>query len=147
MEKKPQLKHELLDFVRDNQKLASAHAAFMAAGGERLLELAVNSMRGEMFPWDAAPHVQASFGAFVGGGTWMAKLLRNAVALANNRAAALRTLAQADGGLTADDRRVLVEQYGYTDAEIDEFEKQPAAGKPKAKTAQPTQPTQPKEKK
>ena len=132
----PPLKHELLDFVRGNQKLAGAHAAFMAAGGERLLELAVATMRGEMFPWDQAQHVQASFGAFVGGGTWMAKLLRNVVALANSRAAAVRMLAQADGGLTADDRRVLIEAYGYTEDEIAKYEKQTAAG-PAARTAKP----------
>ena len=74
--------------------------------------------------------------AFVGGGTWMAKLLRNVVALANSRAAAVRMLAQADGGLTADDRRVLVEAYGYTEDEIAEYEKQTAA-KPAAGTSKP----------
>ena len=129
------MRHELLDFVRENPRLADAHAAFLSAGGERALELAVNSVRGEMFPWDQPQHVQASFGAFVAGATWMAKLLRNLVVLSNNRAAALRMLMQVDGAIPAEERRLLLEQYGYSEAELADYEKQNAAAKPKPKSA------------
>lgn len=122
-DKPQQLRHEFLDFVRTAPGAADAHANFMKNGGERMLELAVNSIRGEMFPWDQPQHVQASYGAFVGGATWMAKLLRNAVVMANNRSEALRMLAQADGSLNEDERRMLREMYGYSEAELATMEK------------------------
>lgn len=124
--KKPQLRHELLDFVRNAPGVADAHAKYMANGGERLLELAVNSIRGEMFPWDQPQHVQASYGAFVGGATWMAKLLRNVVVMANNRSEALRMLAQADGSISEEERRLLREMYGYSEEELESYKKKPA---------------------
>ena len=119
----PPLRNELLDFVRDNPKLADAHATFMASGGERALDLLQNAVRGDMFPWDAAPHVQASFGAFVAGASWAIRMFRNLVVLTNRRSEALRMLAQVDGRLSAAERELLRRTYGYTDAELDEFEK------------------------
>jgi hypothetical protein len=114
----PPLRHELLDFIRDNSKLADAHAAFIAAGGDRALDLAVHAVRGDMFPWDQPQHVQASFGAFTAGAEWMARLIRQLVVLANNRSEALRTLAQTDGRLSAEERELLKRLYGYTEADL-----------------------------
>jgi tellurite resistance protein len=79
-----------------------------------------------MFPWDQPQHVQASYGAFVGGATWMAKLLRNVVVMANNRSEALRMLAQADGSISEEERRLLREMYGYSDEELESYKKKPA---------------------
>jgi len=133
MEKKkePGIRHELFDYMDHNPAAVDAHGRWLSAGGERLLELAVNSVRGEMFPYDAPQHVQASFGAFVGGATWLAKLLRNLVKVANNRSEALRYLSQADGSLSLEERQILRQMYGLSDDEINgKFEKKPAARRP-----------------
>ena len=122
-ETKPVVRHELFDFIRKNPQALDAHAKWLAAGGEKLLELAVNSARGDMFPWDKPLTTQASFGAFVGGISWLSKMLRGLVEMANNRSEALRMLAQADGQLSEDERRILRDNYGYADEEIDAVEK------------------------
>lgn len=120
-ESAPAIRHELFDYLAAHPEAASSHANWMAAGGERILDLMVNAVRGDMFPYTAEPHVQASFGAFVGGVAWAAKMLRNLVALANNRSEALRMLAQADASLSEEERRILREHYGYSAEEIEKM--------------------------
>ena len=128
-ETKPVVRHALFDFIRKNPQALDAHARWLASGGEKLLELAVESARGDMFPWDKPLTTQASFGAFVGGISWMAKMMRGLVEMTNNRSEALRMLAQADGQISEDERRILRDSYGYTDEEIDAVEKKPRARK------------------
>ena len=122
------LRNEFLDYIRHTPRVADAHARFMSEGGERLLELAVSAIRGDMFPWDQPQHVQAAYGAFIGGATWMAKLIRNAVVLAGNRTEALRMLAQMDGSITAQERQMLKAMYGYTDQELDAMDSRSGFG-------------------
>jgi hypothetical protein len=135
MEKKkePGIRHELFDYMDHNPAAVDAHGRWLSAGGERLLDLAVNSIRGEMFPYDAPQHVQASFGAFVGGATWLAKMLRNLIKISNNRTEALRMLSQADGSLSLEERMILRQLYGLTDEEIDADSKKKKAVKPATK--------------
>ena len=128
-ETKPVVRHELFDFIRKNPQVLDAHARWLASGGEKLLELAVNSARGDMFPWDKPLTTQASFGAFVGGISWLSRMMRGLVEMTNNRHEALRMLAQADGQISEDERRILRDSYGYTDEEIDAVEKKPRARK------------------
>jgi len=119
-------RHELFAFLDSNPSVTDAHGAWLAAGGDKLLDLAVNAIRGEMFPYDQPQHVQASFGAFVGGATWMAKLLRNLIAVSNNRAETARVLSQADPSISPEERALLRRLYGLSDEEIaGNFGKQP----------------------
>ena len=70
--------------------------------------------------------MQASFGAFVGGATWMAKLLRNLIAVSNNRAETARVLSHADPSISPEERALLRRLYGLSDEEIaGNFGKQP----------------------
>lgn len=125
MEKKeaPAVRHELFDYVARNPAALDAHGRWLAEGGEKLLDLAVDAIRGDMFPWDKEPHVQASFGAYCAGAMWMAKMLRSLVVLCNNRSEALRMLAQVDGQISEEERRILRDNYGYTEQELDEYKK------------------------
>lgn len=129
-ESKPVVRHELFEYIAKNPKALDAHGRWLGEGGEKLLDLAVNSIRGDMFPWTAEQHVQASFGAFVAGAAWMAKLLRNLVVMNNNRSEALRMLAQVDGQLSAEERKILRDNYGYSETELDEYEKKTRGKKP-----------------
>ena len=128
-EAKPVGRHELFDFIEKNPHVLDEHARWLAAGGEKLLELAVNAARGDMWPWDKPMETQASFGAFIGGISWMAKMMRSLVELTNNRSQKLRMLVQADGQISEDERRILRDQYGYTDEEIDDVKKKSRARK------------------
>ena len=128
-ETKPVVRHELFDFIKRNPQALDAHARWMADGGEKLLELAVNAARGDMWPWDKPMETQASFGAFIGGISWMAQMLRNLVELTNNRTEKLRMMAQADGRISEDARKILIEKWGYSADEIDDVEKKPRARK------------------
>lgn len=114
--------NELFDYIAKNQRVLSAHGNWLSAGGEKLLELAERSVRGDLFPWSAEQHVQASFGAFCAGAAWMSRLLRNLVALTNDRGEALRMLIQADGQIGDETRKILLEQWGYSEAELAKYE-------------------------
>lgn len=131
MEKKesPDVRHELFEYAARNPSALDAHGRWLEDGGEKLLDLAVGAIRGDMFPWDKEPHVQASFGAYCAGAMWMAKMLRNLVVLCNNRAEALRMLAQVDGQISEEERRILRDSYGYTERELDEYQKTSGARK------------------
>jgi len=129
----PVVRHELFEYLARNPKALDAHAAWLDGGGEKLVDLALGAVRGDMFPWDREPHVQASFGAFCAGAAWMAKMLKSLVVMVNNRSEALRMLAQVDGQISAEERRILRENYGYSEQEILEYEKKAAAGKPAKK--------------
>ena len=123
----PVARHPLFEFLAANPAVLDAHAKWLSAGGEKIIELLVETMGGDMYPYTAEPHVQASFGAFCGGGAFFGKTLKRLVAVVNNRREALKVLSQADGSLTEDERVLLRQRYGYTDAELDG--KPPAPGR------------------
>ena len=128
----PVARHPLFEFLAANPQVLSAHAAWLSAGGEKIIELLIETMGGDSFPYSAEQHVQASFGAFCGGGAFFGKTLKRLVAVVNNRKDAIKMLIQSDGSIPADERAILLRHYGYTDEEL----KKAAAPKPARKPKQ-----------
>ena len=127
---KPLLRNELLDYLAGAPSALDAHARWLNNGGEKILDKAVDLVRGDLFPYNEAPHVQAAFGAWCSGASWMARLLKKLVTLSTNRREMAKMLAQAEGAFTAEEKRALRELYGYTDEELANYEKQTAGASP-----------------
>lgn len=129
---------ELFEFLATAPGVLDAHAKWLQAGGERLLALAMESVRGETFPWDKEQHVQAAFGAFCAGALFMAKVMRTLPTLAANRARLAATFSQTDGQLAPEERAMLKKLYGYSDAELDKLlNPAPPAGRSGRSTKKP----------
>ena len=107
------------ELLRGNDRLMNAHAKFMKAGGEELLHALSDSMGKELWPWDAEPHVQASYGAFTSGVSWTSYVLRNLVTLSRNRSELEATLSVGDSGREDQIRQYLTQSAGYRPEEVD----------------------------
>lgn len=122
----PVVRHPLFDFLSKNPQVLSAHANWLAAGGDKIIELLTETMSGDSFPWTAKRHVQASFGAFCGGGAFFGKTLKRLVSAVNNRNEALKILLQTDGSIPPAERDILLTQYGFSEKQLKDMEKKPA---------------------
>ncbi len=91
--------HEVYDFLETNPIAKSALADWIASGGGETLDHIQYMARGDLFPYTAPQHVQASFGAFLGGVAWACRTLRNAVEKTNNAEERRRMQAQAEGNV------------------------------------------------
>ena len=100
-------RHEVYDYLEENPAVRDALATWLSSGGERTLTKLQGMARGDLFPYTAPQHVQASFGAFLGGVDWAVRTLRNAVAKSLNMEERRRMVAQAEGD--SFERRVLDE--------------------------------------
>ena len=129
-ETKPLLRNELLDYLAGTPSALDAHSRWLNSGGEHILDKAVDLVRGDLFPYNEAPHVQAAFGAFCSGASWMARLLKKLVILTTNRKELAKMLVQAEGAFSAEEKKALRELYGYSDAELADYEKQLAGASP-----------------
>jgi len=97
--KAPEFAHDVYDFLEDNGVAKSALAEWLAKGGSDTLAIMESMARGDLFPYTAPQHVQASFGAFVGGVAWACRTLRNAVEKSNNNEERRRMQLQAEGNV------------------------------------------------
>ena len=96
-DKEKHFPHDVYDFLESNPVAKSALATWLAAGGADTLNKLENMARGDLFPYTAAQHVQASFGAFVGGVAWTIRTLKNAVEKSNTNEERRRMQRQAQG--------------------------------------------------
>jgi hypothetical protein len=117
----PAVRHALFGYLADNPQAVSEHSRWLASGGEEILSRLMDSIRGDAFPYTAEQHVQASFGAYVAGAALAIRTLRKLVEVSNNRAETARFIAQAEGAVSAAERAVLLEQYGYTEADLSKY--------------------------
>ena len=118
----PKFAHDVYDFLEGNEVAKSALANWLGSGGIDTLDRLEGMARGDLFPYTAPQHVQASFGAFLGGVAWAVRTLKNAVEKSNNNEERRRMQRQAEGNVdqTADalmDRmypgwRKMVEEQG-----------------------------------
>ena len=104
MAAKKQMKHDVYDFLEGNAVAKSALSTWLSSGGIDTLDKMEGMARGDLFPYTAPQHVQASFGAFCGGVTWAIRTLKNAVEKSNNNEERRRMQRQAEGNVdqTAD---------------------------------------------
>lgn len=119
----------LLEFLASNPVLLDSHSRWLSAGGDRTLDKMLETVRGDLFPYTADQHVQAAFGAWVGGVSWAVRILKNLVVLANNRKEMAELLAQAEGTISPEEREAMMKLYGYSAEDLARFDKatQPAA--------------------
>lgn len=115
-EQERQYPHELYDFLEAHPVAKDALASWLRAGGDEILKKAQDMARGDMYPYTAPQHVQASFGAFVGGVAWLARTLLNAVEKSNNANERRKMAIQATGGVEAAQNELLREMIPDYDA-------------------------------
>ncbi len=109
--KSPEFAHDVYDFLEGNGVAKSALAEWLASGGTDTLNLMEGMARGDLFPYTAPQHVQASFGAFVGGVAWAVRTLKNAVEKSNSNEERRRMQLQAEGNVEQIANSILDKTY------------------------------------
>ena len=111
------MKDNLFEYVEKNPAVLSEHAKWLDGGGKEILDRLTDMVRGDAFPYTAETHVQASFGAFVGGVSWAVRVLSVLVGLSNDKTERARMVAQSGGSLNEHEMKILEDLYGYINKE------------------------------
>ena len=108
--------------VAECPQLLDKHAAFLAAGGDRLIRALQDTLIQGMWPWDRPSDQAAQFGAFCAGVGYAARILLQLGALVNNRRALGELVKSANIPVAEQGelKRILIKDYGYTEADFKE---------------------------
>lgn len=116
----PRPKPPIFQVAESSPVLLDKHAAFLQAGGERLLTAVQDTVQSGLWPWDKPAEQTAQFGAFCAGVAWTCKILRDLNLLVQNRQAMGEMVASAISSASDDERvkEMLIRDYGFTEEDF-----------------------------
>jgi hypothetical protein len=116
----PRPKPPIFQVAESSPVLLDKHAAFLQAGGDRLLTAVQDTVQSGLWPWDKPAEQTAQFGAFCAGVAWVCKLLRELNVLVQNRQAMGEMVSSALASASDEDRikAVLIRDYGYSEEDF-----------------------------
>jgi hypothetical protein len=116
----PRPKPPIFQVAESSPVLLDKHAAFLQAGGDRLLTAVQDTVQSGLWPWDKPAEQTAQFGAFCAGVAWVCKLLRELNVLVQNRQAMGEMVSSALSSASDEEqiKAVLIRDYGYTEEDF-----------------------------
>jgi hypothetical protein len=117
----PRAKAPIFQVAESSPLLMDKHAAFLGAGGERMLAAIQDTVQTGLWPWDKPAEQTAQFGAFCAGVAWACKILRELNLMVQNRQelGSMVATALSSASDESEVKKLLIRDYGFSEKDFE----------------------------